>query len=875
MRRMSSDEIRESYLSFFEARNHLRSAGAGLVPINDPSLMVIGAGMAPLKPYFTGAETPPSPRMTTVQRCIRTPDIERVGVSGRHGTSFEMLGNFSFGDYFKTEAIHWAWEYVTDVLGLPAEKLYITVHRDDDEAYNIWHDEIRVPPERILRLGDEDNFWEIGVGPCGPDSEIFIDRGPEFGCGKPDCAMGCDCDRFLEIWNLVFTQFDKDKEGNLHALSRRCIDTGMGLDRVAMVLQEKHSLVETDLFQPLFQHMLQITGVDYDGQSKESIALRIICDHIKGVVFMISDGILPGNERANYVLKRLLRRAARYGRMLGIGRPFMAEASGKMIDTMAVGYPELETKRDFILQVIDSEEKHFHETLEAGLHLVNQHVETLKRNMQTLLDGEIAFQLHDTFGFPLELTQEVLAESGLGLQIEGFYSAMQKQRDLARAARGDVDAMNIGRRGLVGFLSSFVGYDQLSMEGKVIGIWQNGEQVTSADAGSEVEVVFDQTPFYAASGGQVADEGIVLLRGEALELLGLTKEADITVHKFRLGEEGLAVDDTAALAVKRSRRDAISRHHSATHLLHSALRKELGQHVQQAGSLVDENRLRFDFTHFQALTPEQLLSIEKQVNDIITGNSTVVIRQTGMAEAQQLGAIALFGEKYGELVRVVRIGESMELCGGCHVKNSAEIGLFHILSESSIGSGVRRIEAVAGLALLDYLRENEALLGETAQSMKVREAELPAKVMEMQREMRDMQRELDKLKAASVKQSSDMLLQSVQDIGGVPVLVAQIEAPDAESLRQAADFLRDKMGSGVVFLAAVQPERIALLAAATKDVADRVHSGNLIRETSKQLDGRGGGRPDMAQGAGSVEAVGKLASVLESVPQLIAVQLQG
>ena len=875
MRRMSSDEIRESYLSFFEARNHLRSAGAGLVPINDPSLMVIGAGMAPLKPYFTGAETPPSPRMTTVQRCIRTPDIERVGVSGRHGTSFEMLGNFSFGDYFKTEAIHWAWEYVTDVLGLPAEKLYITVHRDDDEAYNIWHDEIRVPPERILRLGDEDNFWEIGVGPCGPDSEIFIDRGPEFGCGKPDCAMGCDCDRFLEIWNLVFTQFDKDKEGNLHALSRRCIDTGMGLDRVAMVLQEKHSLVETDLFQPLFQHMLQITGVDYDGQSKESIALRIICDHIKGVVFMISDGILPGNERANYVLKRLLRRAARYGRMLGIGRPFMAEASGKMIDTMAVGYPELETKRDFILQVIDSEEKHFHETLEAGLHLVNQHVETLKRNMQTLLDGEIAFQLHDTFGFPLELTQEVLAESGLGLQIEGFYSAMQKQRDLARAARGDVDAMNIGRRGLVGFLSSFVGYDQLSMEGKVIGIWQNGEQVTSADAGSEVEVVFDQTPFYAASGGQVADEGIVLLRGEALELLGLTKEADITVHKFRLGEEGLAVDDTAALAVKRSRRDAISRHHSATHLLHSALRKELGQHVQQAGSLVDENRLRFDFTHFQALTPEQLLSIEKQVNDIITGNSTVVIRQTGMAEAQQLGAIALFGEKYGELVRVVRIGESMELCGGCHVKNSAEIGLFHILNESSIGSGVRRIEAVAGLALLDYLRENEALLGETAQSMKVREAELPAKVMEMQREMRDMQRELDKLKAASVKQSSDMLLQSVQDIGGVPVLVAQIEAPDAESLRQAADFLRDKMGSGVVFLAAVQPERIALLAAATKDVADRVHSGNLIRETSKQLDGRGGGRPDMAQGAGSVEAVGKLASVLESVPQLIAVQLQG
>ena len=875
MRRMSSDEIRESYLTFFEARNHLRSAGAGLIPINDPSLMVIGAGMAPLKPYFTGVETPPSVRMTTVQRCIRTPDIERVGVSGRHGTSFEMLGNFSFGDYFKTEAIHWAWEYVIDVLELPAEKLYITVHRDDDEAYNIWLDEIGVPAERILRLGDEDNFWEIGVGPCGPDSEIFIDRGPEFGCGKPDCAMGCDCDRFLEIWNLVFTQFDKDKEGNLLPLSRRCIDTGMGLDRVAMVLQEKHSLVETDLFQPLFQYMLQLTGVEYDGQSKESIALRIICDHIKGVVFMISDGILPGNERANYVLKRLLRRAARYGRMLGVGRPFMAEASGKMIDTMAVGYPELETKRDFILQVIDSEERHFHETLEAGLHLVNQHVEALKRNMQTLLDGEIAFQLHDTFGFPLELTQEVLAESGLGLQIEGFYTAMQKQRDLARAARGDIDAMNVGRRGLVGFLSSFVGYDQLSMEGKVIGIWQNGEQITTAASGSEVEVIFDQTPFYAASGGQVADEGIVLLRGEPLDVLGLTKEADITVHKFRLGENALSVGDTLVLSVKGSRRDAISRHHSATHLLHGALRKELGQHVQQAGSLVDENRLRFDFTHFQALTPEQLQSIEKQVNDYIVSNSTVVIRQTNMAEAQQLGAIALFGEKYGETVRVVRIGESMELCGGCHVKNSAEIGLFHILSESSIGSGVRRIEAVAGLALLDYLRENEALLRDAALGLKVRETELPAKVLEVQHDMREMQRELDKLKAASVKQSSDMLLQSVQDIQGVAVLVAQIDAPDADSLRQAADFLRDKMGSGVVFLAAVQPERIALLAAATKDVAGRVHSGNLIRETSTQLSGRGGGRPDMAQGAGSVDALDKLATVLASVPALIEAQIKG
>ncbi|MCL2547717.1 MAG: alanine--tRNA ligase [Symbiobacteriaceae bacterium] len=873
MKYMSSDEIRESFLSFFESKAHLRLPGASLIPVNDPSLLLIGAGMAPFKAYFTGIETPPAPRVTTVQRCVRTPDMDRVGQTGRHGTSFEMLGNFSFGEYFKREAISWSWEYVLEVLELPADKIYITVHENDDEAYDIWHDEIGIPKERIYRFGDEENFWEIGVGPCGPDSEIFIDRGPEYGCDSPECSMGCSCDRFLEIWNLVFTQFDKDKDGNLTPLARRCIDTGLGLDRVAMVLQGKHSLTEIDLHNPLLEHLIKITGVDYNAGGPERVALRVIVDHLKGVVLLIGDGVMPGNEERSYVLRRLMRRAARFGWMSGLRRPFMAEAARFIIETHCVGYPHLLEKADFICRVIDAEESRFHETLESGLLMVRQYISSMKTNNLNVLDGEQAFRLHDTFGFPLELTQELLEESGLGIDTAGFFKAMQQQRQRARDARGSIDVMGIGRAGLREFMSRFLGYDDLTMESEIIALWQKGEQLTVVHPPGEVDVILNVTPFYPEGGGEVADTGFISLGNEALTVSATFREAGTIVHRVTLGKQAISVGDRVQLVVDRQRREAISRHHSATHLLHLALRKVLGSHVHQSGSHVDEHRLRFDFSHFDALTLQELREVERQVNALIMANQPVIVSQMTYDEARAIGATALFDEKYGETVRVVQIGESLELCGGCHVRSSGAIGLLHILSESSCGSGLRRIEAVAGESLLELLNANEEVINNLSVTLKSNPAELMSRVADLIQQNRDLTRDLEKLRLEQSRSLSDGLMDQIQLVEGVKLIAAKVSAVDSEGLRILADHLRDRMGSGVVFLASENDGKLSLLAAATKDLVNiGVNAGSYLRALASILDGRGGGRPDLAQGGSSFP--GKLVSALQQSGELLAQQIR-
>ncbi|MCL2497883.1 MAG: alanine--tRNA ligase [Symbiobacteriaceae bacterium] len=849
MRQMTSAELRECYQSFFEQKNHLRLAGASMIPVGDPSLLLIGAGMAPFKAYFTGIATPPSPRVVTCQRCIRTADLEQVGRTARHGSFFEMLGNFSFGDYFKREAIQWAWEFLREHLQLPEEKLYITVHEKDDEAYNIWHDEIGIAPAHLYRLGDKDNFWEIGVGPCGPDSEIFYDRGAEHGCANPNCAPGCDCDRFLEIWNLVFTQYDKDEVGNLTPLTRRCIDTGMGLDRVSMVLQGTRNIFEIDACAPLLAHLCELTNTIYDGTSPESVALSVIIDHLKGVIMLIADGVLPGNEERSYVLRRLVRRAVRYGRMRGIRHIFLAEAAQKLFLTYSEAYPELKAREEFILRVIETEERRFQETLDSGLHLVTQSITEMQRNNQEILDGEVAFRLHDTFGFPLELTQELLAEKGLRLNQEGFRVAMERQRNLARESRSMVDAMGVGRAGLSRFLSNFQGYEELELNAKVLAIWSQGEQVAQAAPGSEVEVVTDVTPFYPEGGGEVSDSGVALLGNSTIPVTAVYREAGTLVHRLALGDASLAVGDTLQFSVDRERRLAISRHHSATHLLHYALRQVLGSHATQSGSLVNEHRLRFDYSHFNAPTLQELQEIENIVNSMILRATPVFITNVSLEEAKVLGAMALFEEKYEETVRVVRIADAVELCGGCHVRQSGEIGLFKIISESSIGSGMRRIEAVAGLKLLQLLAAKEEILTSAVTALKTIPEELVEKIIELQQRLRELEREEEKNQTIAAVQLAKDLVQQAKELNGVNTVVAQVGAMSMEHLRLLADLIRDRLGSGVVLLAARQEDKYNLLTAVTKDLAGaKAHAGNLMREVARLLGGSGGGRSDLAQG---------------------------
>ena len=865
---MTGNELRQKYLQFFAGKEHLILPSYPLIPDNDPSLLLIGAGMAPFKPFFTGKMKPPQLRIATSQRCIRTGDIENVGRTARHHTFFEMLGNFSFGDYFKKEAIAWAWEFVTKELGLAQDKLWITIYTDDDEAFEIWNKDIGLPPERIIRM--EDNFWEIGTGPCGPCSELYVDLGEERGCGKPDCAVGCNCDRYLEIWNLVFTQFDRDEAGNYTPLAKKNIDTGAGLERIASVLQNKKSNFETDLLFPIIEHAMKVAGVEYGQAVRTDISLKVIADHARSVTVMISDGILPSNEGRGYVMRRLLRRAVRHGRLLGIEKPFLVDIVDVVAEIFRQPYPDIGEKRDYIKKVIQLEEARFGETLAQGTELLTQHIETVKAAGGEILDGAITFKLYDTFGFPWELTAEILEEQGLKLDKAGFDQAMTEQRERARAARHEADAA-VSIPDLSGLASQKLTVDYSATAATVVCMFREGRIVEETRDGEEVAVILDVTSFYAEGGGQVGDNGVLTGPLGKLEVVTTRKLPDGTVYHLGTVTEGfLKQGDKVQLELGQERKAAITRNHTATHLLHAALRETLGSHVNQAGSYVGPDRLRFDFSHFAAMSPQELATVEQAVNRSILINASIGVLETSQEMAKQMGAMALFGEKYGEKVRVVVVGDiSKELCGGTHVAATGEIGLFKIVAESSIGSGLRRIEAVTGLAALDYANQREAMLEAAAQLLKTRPEELVSRLEQALNHSKELEKELAAVQLQQAKGVVQGLLQQVAEIKSVPMVAAAVEAPDMDTLRSMADMVRDSLKTGVVVLGAVVGDKVNFVAMAGKEAVGRgAHAGNIVKEVSAAAGGGGGGRPEMAQAGGKnpeklAEALGLVGSILE------------
>ncbi|HWR61137.1 MAG TPA: alanine--tRNA ligase, partial [Clostridia bacterium] len=853
--KLGLNEVREKFLSFFESKQHLRMKSASLVPQSDKSLLIINSGMAPLKPFFTGQAVPPSLRVTTCQKCIRTPDIERVGKTARHGTFFEMLGNFSFGDYFKEEAIAWGWELCTEVFKLPVDRLWVTIYLDDDEAFDIWHNKIGLPPERIIRMGKEDNFWEIGLGPCGPCSEIYYDRGPGTGCGKPDCKMGCDCDRYLEFWNLVFTQFDRDEEGNYNRLAKPNIDTGMGLERMAAVLQEVDNIFEVDTIRYILDSICKITGAQYGKDAGKDVSIRVITDHIRGVTFMISDGILPSNEGRGYVLRRLLRRAARHGRLLGLKEAFLKDIALKVIEVSGDAYPELKEKRDYILNIIEVEENRFYETLDQGLNILQGYIDELRRTNADTLSGENAFRLYDTYGFPLDLTRDILEEQGFKIDEETFQKEMQNQRERARAARADSSAESwkedIYAKIDWGIKTKFVGYESFTSKAVVKAIVKDGELAEQAREGEEVNVILDMTPFYAESGGQTADTGRITGEGFELEVTDCKKvTGDRYAHLCKVVKGQVSIGAACIAEIDAKRRMATARNHSTTHLLQKALRKYLGTHVEQAGSLVTPDRLRFDFSHFKGLTKEELDLIEKEVNGAILDSFDVNVMETSINEAKKLGAMALFGEKYGETVRVVRMGDySIELCGGTHLKNTSQAGLFKILSEGGIAAGVRRIEAVTGEKAYEYIKEEERLMNELCDRLKAHPGESLKKVDALMKQLKDSEKEIAAFKSQLAVGMLDELAAAAKEEKGVKYLVTRLDNMNIDGLRDMGDKLRDRLGNAFVMLYSFDGEKTVLLAMASKEaVARGAHSGNVIKEAAKLAGGSGGGRPDMAQG---------------------------
>ncbi|HWQ29599.1 MAG TPA: alanine--tRNA ligase [Negativicutes bacterium] len=874
MEKLGLNEVREKFLSFFESKEHLRMKSASLVPQSDKSLLIINSGMAPLKPYFTGQAVPPRKRVTTCQKCIRTPDIERVGKTARHGTFFEMLGNFSFGDYFKEEAIAWGWELCTEVFKLPVDRLWVTIYLDDDEAFDIWHKKIGLPEERIIRMGKEDNFWEIGLGPCGPCSEIYYDRGPGTGCGKPECKMGCDCDRYLEFWNLVFTQFDRDEEGNYNRLAKPNIDTGMGLERMAAVLQEVDNIFEVDTIRYILDSICKIAGVDYGKDHKKDVSIRVITDHIRGVTFMISDGILPSNEGRGYVLRRLLRRAARHGRLLGLTEPFLTQMALKVIEVSGDAYPELREKKDYILNIIELEENRFYETLDQGLNILQGYIDELKASATDTLSGEKAFRLYDTYGFPLDLTKDVLEEQGLKVDEETFQKEMQSQRERARAARADSSAESwkedIYAKIDWSIKTKFVGYESFSSEAAVKAIIKEGELVDKAEEGDEIHVILDVTPFYAESGGQTADTGRIKGQGFELKVKDCKKvTGDRFSHTCEVVSGEVKTGAACKAEIDSRRRMAIARNHSTTHLLQKALRKYLGTHVEQAGSLVTPERLRFDFSHFKGLTKEELDQIEKEVNRAILDSLDISIMETSINEAKKLGAMALFGEKYGETVRVVTMGDySVELCGGTHLKTTSQAGMFKILSEGGIAAGVRRIEAVTGEKAYEYVKEEEKLMNELCDKLKVHPSESLKKVDALLKQLKEAEKEVEHFKAQMAVGMLDELAAAAKDEKGVKYLVTRLDDMNIDRLRDMGDKLRDKLGTSFVMLYTFDGEKTVLVAMASKEaVAKGVHSGNVIKEASKLAGGSGGGRPDMAQGG--IKDADKVKAAMDAVPGIL------
>ncbi len=877
MRAFGLNELREMFLSFFESKGHLRLPSFSLVPQNDPSLLLINSGMAPLKPYFTGEQEPPRRRVCTCQKCVRTGDIDNIGKTARHGTFFEMLGNFSFGDYFKHEAIAWCWEFLTspDWVGIDPDRLYPSVFEDDDEAFAIWRDEIGIPPERIFRFGREDNFWEHGTGACGPCSEVYYDRGEKYGCGKPDCTVGCDCDRYIEVWNNVFSQFNSDGQGHYTELKQKNIDTGMGLERLACVCQDVPSLFDVDTVMNITHKVSEITGAHYGESQKADVSLRVITDHIRSATFLIGDGVLPSNEGRGYVLRRLLRRAARHGKLLGVNEPFLYKVCETVIHENRTAYPDLVEKQTFITRVIKTEEESFARTIDGGMRILGELMDGLKAKGETVLPGADAFRLYDTYGFPLDLTEDILADAGMTADTEGFDALMTEQRERARAARGDISGWAGLDLGLDNVPTAFTGYDTLEDTGTIEALIAAGELSGELGEGTEGSVVLDRTPFYAEMGGQVADHGVITGEGGAVFAVTDVQKTKggKYLHTGRMERGSFHIGEAVSTGVDAERRRAIMRAHSATHLLHAALRRVLGDHVHQAGSLVEPDRLRFDFTHFSAMTGEELLEVARLVNrEILTGDA-ISVEEMSLDEARSKGAQALFGEKYGERVRVVTMGGfSSELCGGTHMDNTAKVGPFRIESEFSVASGVRRIEAVTGLEFFRENEENNRRLLEMADMLKTSPMEVVEKARATMENMRELRRRVDALQDKIRSGEIDNFITSAHSVGDLKVVTATVPATTTDELRRMGDFLRERAANVVAVLAAVNEGKITFLAVCGKEaVAAGVKAGDIIRQVTAITGGKGGGKPDSAMGGGS--DIMMLDNALAMVDNFVALKL--
>ena len=866
----SLNDLREKYLSFFESKGHLRLPSFSLVPNGDKSLLLINSGMAPMKKYFTGEVTPPRSRVTTCQKCIRTPDIEQVGKTARHGTFFEMLGNFSFGDYFKKEATAWAWEFCTEVLEMPVDKLYVTIYENDDEAFEIWTKQNGVDPSHIVRLGKEDNFWEHGSGPCGPCSEIYFDRGEKYGCGSPDCGPGCECDRYTEFWNNVFSQFNNDGNGNYTELKHKNIDTGMGLERLACIMQGVDNIFEVDTVQNTMKKISEIAGVHYHDDAKNDVSLRVITDHVRSSTFMIGDGVIPSNNGRGYVLRRLIRRACRHGRLLGVNEPFLYKVCDTVIKDNEVAYPELKDKAELIKRVILSEEESFGKTIDAGLALLDEYIE---KTEGTVFSGDDAFKLNDTFGFPLDLTKDVLEEKGMTVDEDRFNELLANQKATARAARKDAgaDAWKGTSVKINAEKTEFVGYTDFECESEILAlINSDGEQVEMLGTGEKGSVILNKTPFYATSGGQVADTGVIKLDGAEFAVEDTAKNADgIYIHSGVVASGVLSPGNKAIASIDKDRRLAIMRNHTAAHLLQAALRETLGTHVEQAGQLVNENEVRFDFTHFNAMTDEEIATVENRVNEFILSSQKVEMMEMPIEEAKKMGAMMLFGEKYGDVVRVVKAGDfSTEFCGGTHVSNSGQLGLFKIVSEASVASGVRRITALTGTNVIAYLNKQENTVKTVASALKTGENDVAARVEALLDESKEKDKEIQNLNAELTKlKSADMLSKPI-DIDGLEVYIAKLDGATPDALRTMGDDIKAQSDNAVAVIAGVNSDKASIVAVCSKNaVAKGVKAGDLVRQVASLAGGGGGGRPDSAM-AGAKD-LSKLDSALSAVEEIV------
>ena len=874
MKQLGLREIRKEFLDFFKEKEHLVVPSFSLIPKDDKSLLLVGAGMAPLKKYFTGELVPPKNRMSTCQRCIRTGDIDNVGKTARHATFFEMLGNFSFGDYFKKEAIEWAWEFLTQRLELPIEDLWVSVYEEDDETYELWNKHMGVPEERLVRLGKEDNFWELEVGPSGPCTEIHVDRGIKYGCGSDDCKPGCDCDRFLEVWNLVFTQFDKDEKGVYHPLAHPNIDTGMGLERIAAVLEDADNIFEVKEIQKIIHKIEAISNYKYGTDKEKDVSIRIITDHSRAMTFLVSDGVLPSNEGRGYVLRRLIRRAARHGKLLGVSNEFLNEIVDTVIESWKVEYKELVDKKEQINKIIKAEEDKFQETIDQGIAILESYIYEMIANDKNSLSGERAFKLYDTFGFPLDLTREILEERSFTVDEEGFNLNMEEQRNRARSARVDSDNSGWGGKDTIDLFddlsSEFKGFDYTDYSANVIGLFKGNEAVEEILEGEEGIIALDKTPFYGESGGQVGDTGIIGNNNFKAEVVDTKHINDkLIVHYVKALEGSLKLNSEVNAKVDDFRRDSLRRNHSATHLLHKALKEVLGSHVNQAGSIVLPNRLRFDFTHYEAISKEDLLKIEKIVNNKILEAMEVKTSILSLKEAQETGAIGLFESKYADEVRIISMGDySKELCGGTHVNNTSNIGLFKILSEGGIASGVRRIEAITGLGVYDYLNELDNEIDAISHTLKTNRNSILDKAQSLSEDIKLKDKEIEDLKRKLAKDMTQDIINSSIEVEGAKVITYKVDNMDMDSMRNLGDEIRNKVASGVVVLASINEDKLAFIAMVTKDLNSRgVSAGNIVREVAMVTGGKGGGRPDMAQAGG--KDITKVEDALGIVPEVV------